>query len=205
MDFLPAVFYFLVIIPSAIMHEYAHGYVADRLGDPTARNAGRLTLDPRVHLDPVGSIMLPLILFLTTGGRFLFAYAKPVPFNPNNLHDRRLGPVWVALAGPLTNLALAFVVGLLVRFLPIGPFSLLLSVIVYANVLLAVFNCVPIPPLDGSKVLYALLPDSMENVKIFLDRFGFGLVLMFVFFFSGILHPIVQFFVTLFTGGRALL
>jgi len=201
MDFLPALFYFLVIIPSAIMHEYAHGWMADRLGDPTARYAGRLSLDPRVHIDPIGTILLPLLLFFSTGGNFMFAYAKPVPFNPNNLRDQRWGPVWVALAGPFINLLIAFVVGLILQFLPAGTFSDLLLLIVLANVLLAVFNCVPIPPLDGSKVLYALLPPSLENVKIFLDRFGFVLVLIFVFYFSHVINPIVDYFVRLFTGG----
>ncbi len=201
MDFIPALFYFLVIIPSAIMHEYAHGWMADRLGDPTARYAGRLSLDPRVHIDPIGSLLLPLLLFFGTGGSFMFAYAKPVPFNPNNLRDQRWGPVYVALAGPFVNLFIALVVGLLIQILPESTFSGLLYIIVLANVLLAVFNCVPIPPLDGSKVLYAFLPASMENFKIALERFGFVLVLIFVFYFSHVINPIVDYFVALFTGG----
>jgi len=200
MDFLPALFYFLVIIPSAIMHEYAHGWVADRLGDPTARYAGRLSLDPRVHIDPVGTLLLPLVLFFATAGSFLFAYAKPVPFNPNNLRDQRWGPVWVALAGPFTNLVIAFVIGLFVQLVPPGIFSELLLVIVFANILLAVFNAVPIPPLDGSKVLYALMPASMENIKIMLDRFGFVLVLIFVFYFSHVISPVVDYLVVLATN-----
>ncbi len=205
MDFFPAIFYFLVIIPSAIMHEYAHGWMADRLGDPTARYAGRLSLDPRVHIDPIGTLLLPLLLFFGSGGSFMFAYAKPVPFNPNNLRDQRWGPVYVALAGPLSNFLIAFVIGLIVRVLPISVFSDLLSVIVLANVLLGVFNCVPIPPLDGSKLLFAFLPASMENVKIFLERFGFVLVLIFVFYFSHLINPIVEYFMALFTGGNSMI
>lgn len=204
MDFFPAIFYFLVIIPSAIMHEYAHGWMADRLGDPTARNAGRLSLDPRVHIDPIGTLLLPLLLFFGSGGSFMFAYAKPVPFNPNNLRDQRWGPVYVALAGPFTNLLIAFVIGLFVRLLPASVFTDLLSVIVLANVLLGVFNCVPIPPLDGSKLLFAFLPNSMENVKIMLEKFGFVLVLIFVFYFSHLINPVVDYFVNLFTGGLGL-
>ena len=204
MDFFPAIFYFLVIIPSAIMHEYAHGWMADRLGDPTARNAGRLSLDPRVHIDPIGSLLLPLLLFFSTAGSFMFAYAKPVPFNPNNLRDKRWGPVYVALAGPLTNFFIAFVIGMIIRVLPVSTFSELLSIIVLANVLLGVFNCVPIPPLDGSKLLFAFLPDSMENIKIMMERFGFVLVLIFVFYFSHLINPAVDFFMNLFTGGIGL-
>ncbi len=204
MDFFPAIFYFLVIIPSAIMHEYAHGWMADRLGDPTARNAGRLSLDPRVHIDPIGTLLLPLMLFFGSGGSFMFAYAKPVPFNPNNLRDQRWGPVYVALAGPLTNFLIAFVIGLFVRILPLSTFTDLLSVIVLANVLLGVFNCVPIPPLDGSKLLFAFFPASWQNIKIMMERFGFVLVLIFVFYFSHLINPIVDYFMGLFTGGNGL-
>ena len=134
----------------------------------------------------------------------MFAYAKPVPFNPNNLRDQRWGPVWVALAGPCINLFIALVVGIIIQFLPWSTFTSLLYIIVMANVLLAVFNCVPIPPLDGSKVLYALLPPSLENIKVFLDRFGFVLVLIFVFYFSHVINPLVDYFVALFTGGIGL-
>jgi Zn-dependent protease len=204
MDFFPAIFYFLVIIPSAIMHEYAHGWMADQLGDPTARNAGRLSLDPRVHIDPIGTLLLPLMLFFGSGGSFMFAYAKPVPFNPNNLRDQRWGPVYVALAGPLTNFLIAFIIGIFVRLLPVSVFSDLLSVIVLANVLLGVFNCVPIPPLDGSKLLFAFFPASWQNIKIMMERFGFVLVLIFVFYFSHLINPIVEFFMGLFTGGNGL-
>ena len=177
MDFFPAIFYFLVIIPSAIMHEYAHGWMADRLGDPTARYAGRLSLDPRVHIDPIGTLLLPLLLFFGSAGSFMFAYAKPVPFNPNNLRDQRWGPVYVALAGPLTNFLIAFVIGLFVRFLPASTFSDLLSLIVLANVLLGVFNCVPIPPLDGSKILESQLPYNLARSYQKIEPYGFLLLL----------------------------
>lgn len=201
MDFLPQLFFFLIIIPSAIIHEYAHGAVADHLGDPTARYAGRLTLNPRAHVDKWGTLILPLVLLVLTGGRFLFAYAKPVPFNPYNLRDQRWGPVWVAIAGPLSNLLLALVFGLAVRFFPPGALTVLFSVIVYANVLLAVFNLVPIPPLDGSKVLYALLPDSMAHIKMMLERYGFVILLIFIFFFFQLITPIINWLYLLFVGG----
>ncbi len=194
-------FFLFIIIPSAIFHEYAHGWMADRLGDPTARYAGRLTLNPMAHIDKVGTIFMPLILFLLTKGTFLFAYAKPVPFNPYNLKDQRWGPVWVAIAGPSANLLLALVFGILVRVLPFGTITELLSIIVYANVLLAVFNLVPIPPLDGSKLLYALIPDSMAHIKMTLERYGFIILLIFIFFLFDLVMPIILFLTDLFTGG----
>lgn len=201
MDFLPLLFFFIIIIPSAIIHEYAHGWMADQLGDPTARYAGRLTMNPRAHIDKWGTILMPLFLFFLTAGRFLFAYAKPVPFNPYNLKNQKWGPVWVALAGPCSNLLLAFVFGLLVRYLPLSNLTIFLSIIVYANVLLAIFNLVPIPPLDGSKLLYALLPDSQYQLKIALERYGFVILLAFIFFGFQFITPIIVFFYHLCTGG----
>lgn len=195
-------FFFVIMIPSAIIHEYSHGWMADQLGDPTARYAGRLTLDPRSHIDKWGTLLMPLLLFFMTGGRFLFAYAKPVPYNPYNLKNQKWGPLLVAIAGPISNLSLAFMFGLAIRFLPLSSSLLsLLSVIVYANVLLAVFNLVPIPPLDGSKVLYALMPDSMWKVKQTLEQYGFFILMIFIFFFFQLISPIIGFIFNLFTGG----
>lgn len=201
MDFLPLLFYFIVIIPSAILHEYAHGWMADRLGDPTARYAGRLTLDPRVHIDKWGTLLMPLLLFFLTQGRFLFAYAKPVPYNVYNLKDGKWGPVWVAFAGPAANFFLAAAFGLLLQVLPVSEMSIFLYIIVYANVLLGVFNLVPIPPLDGSKLLLALLPDSMWQVKQALQQYSLFILLAFIFFGFQLIMPIISFLTGLFTGG----
>ena len=200
MDILSLVFYFIIIIPSSILHEYAHGWMAERLGDSTARYAGRMTLDPRVHIDPWGTLALPLLLFLGSGGRFLFAYAKPVPYNPYNLRDQKWGPAAVALAGPLSNFLIALAVSLVVRTLPLSPFTDFLSLIVYANILLMVFNLVPIPPLDGSKVLYAVLPDSAYGIKIVLERYGFIILLFFIFFLFNLLSPIISYLFNLLIG-----
>ncbi len=204
MDIVVSLFYLAVVIPSAIIHEYMHGWVADRLGDPTARYAGRLTLNPKSHIDLWGTILLPLLLYFSTGGRFLFAYAKPVPYNPYNLKNQRTGPVWVALAGPFSNLFLALIFGILVRFMSLGDMTIFLLIIVYANVGLAIFNLLPIPPLDGSKVLYALLPDSLANIKQTLDRYGFVILIAFIFFFPGVISPVVNFIVRLLVGDIAI-
>lgn len=201
MEILQLLFFLVIIIPSSILHEYAHGWMADQLGDPTARYAGRLTLDPRAHIDKWGTIIMPLVLFVVTAGRFLFAYAKPVPYNPYNLRNQKWGSVWVALAGPGSNLLLAFVFGLVIRTFPHLNISSFLYVIVYANVLLAVFNLVPIPPLDGSKLLYALLPDSQYQIKVALERYGFVILLGFIFFGFQLISPIIAYLTSLFTGG----
>ncbi len=202
MDPIISLFYLAVIIPSAIIHEYMHGWVADRMGDPTARYAGRLTLNPKSHIDLWGTILLPLLLYFSTGGRFLFAYAKPVPYNPYNLKNQKTGPMWVALAGPASNFFLAFVFGMLLRFMPVGDITVFLLIIVYANVGLAIFNLLPIPPLDGSKVLYALLPDSLWKVTETLERYGMFILFGFIILFPGVISPVVQYVVQLLVGDR---
>ncbi len=194
------IFLVIVIVFSAIIHEYSHGWVADQLGDPTARYAGRLTLNPIPHIDLFGSILLPLILTISGTGLF-FAYAKPVPYNPYNLKNQKWGPALVAIGGPASNFILAFIFGLMVQFLPLGNLLPFVSVIILANVMLGTFNLVPIPPLDGSKVLFALFPDSLERYKDMLQRYGFIFLIIFIFFFSPVLIPIIRFIYQLFTGG----
>jgi Zn-dependent protease len=206
MDIAIIVFELVVLLFSAILHEVAHGYMAEQLGDDTARNAGRLTLNPIVHLDPFGSILMPLLLLWASGGAFFFAAAKPVPFDPRNLKDPRSGTAKIALAGPATNFLLAIVFGIVVRiaaFAGAGDTLVsLLAIIVYINLILGIFNLVPIPPLDGSRVLFALLPQTATTFKVmyFLERWGLIFVLIFVFFGLQFIIPFVQLLFTLFTG-----
>jgi Zn-dependent protease len=200
LKFMDALFFFIIIILSAVIHEYAHGWMAYYLGDPTAKYAGRLTLNPLAHIDWWGTIVMPALLFWASGGSFIFAYAKPVPYNPYNLRNQKYGPALVGLAGPLANLMIAVIFGLLLRFLPLSSLALLLAIIVYANILLAVFNLVPIPPLDGSKILFAFLPASLENVQIFLERYGIFILLFFVFFAFQLIVPIISALFRLITG-----
>ncbi len=200
-------FEFIVLLFGAVLHEIAHGYEAERLGDPTARNAGRLTLNPLKHLDPFGSVLLPIFLYIASGGAFFFAAAKPVPYDPRNLKNPRTGTVKIALAGPGTNLLIAAVFGILIRILSYFPFVSdiflsFLAVVVFINILLGIFNLVPIPPLDGSRVLFAALPQTQATYRVmyFLERWGLFLVLIFVFFGFQLLMPLVNFLFLIFTG-----
>ena len=158
------IFEIVILIFSAVIHEYMHGWAANQMGDSTAKDAGRLTLNPIPHIDPIGSVLMPALMILGNFG-FVFGWAKPVPFNPYNLRDQKWGPAKVAVAGPLGNLITALFFGLALRFIPsLNPiFSLMLGLIVYINLLLMVFNLVPIPPLDGSKVILPLLPYNWQE------------------------------------------
>ncbi|MDD5527887.1 MAG: site-2 protease family protein [Patescibacteria group bacterium] len=174
------IFIIVVLIFSAIVHEYMHGWMANELGDPTAKNAGRLTLNPLAHLDLWGSVVLPVVLYFTTG--FIFGYAKPVPINPNYLRHPKYDMVKVALAGPLSNLALAIFFGLFVRFVPIsnGLLIQLLSVIVEINLILFIFNILPIPQLDGSRVIFPFLPRPIQEFYLRTETMGTIIALLFV-------------------------
>ncbi len=156
-------FVIVIVFFSAVIHEVMHGVAADRLGDPTARYAGRLTLNPLKHIDPFGSLFLPFLLVITHSPLF-FAWAKPVPYNPYNLKPGRWSEAIVAIAGPFSNLIIALLSGIFIRLGVINAeFSSVIFMIIVINVMLTIFNLIPIPPLDGSKVLSALLPSSIAN------------------------------------------
>jgi Zn-dependent protease len=194
----------VALVPAIILHEYAHGWTANRLGDPTAKLLGRLTLNPFKHIDPIGSVLLPgLLLFAYLNGwtrsLFLFGWAKPVPVNFLRLHHPKRDMILVAAAGPLINVILAVVIALILRsgFLPAAVQDVLIWAI-ELNLVLAVFNMIPIPPLDGSRVVSGLLPNHMLAAYNRLENYGIVIVLMLL--QLGLLrfiYPIVDFLAAL--------
>ena len=207
MDATNAIFYIVILVMSIVIHEVSHGFMAETFGDETARDAGRLTLNPIPHLDIFGSILLPAFLVLAHSP-VMFGWAKPVPYNPNNLSNRKWGTIAVASAGILANFLIAFIFGLFIRFAPyVLPGSLLTanfyfitSAIVIVNLALGIFNLIPIPPLDGSKILFSFLPEKAFSFMIVYERYALIFLLIFIFFFSDYLFPILAFLFHLITG-----
>jgi len=204
MDPILVVFQLIILIFSVIIHEVSHGVVALGLGDPTAKLSGRLTLNPIVHLDLFGSIFLPFLSLLGTGGQLAFGYAKPVPYNPYLLKDQKWGPALVALAGPAANILLAIGIALVWRltnlfYLVPGQITQLVVIALAVNVVLAVFNSVPIPPLDGSKIIAPFLPAAWLNSNFWrmLEQQGMLIVFLFILFGFAILSPLISLIIRL--------
>ncbi len=208
----------IMLVPALFavtLHEVAHGYIADRFGDPTARLLGRLTLNPLKHLDPIGTLAL---LF------FGFGWARPVPVNYNNLRNPKKDMIWVALAGPVTNFSLAVLsalvlkgLGLLVSSgvlqgtalaLALEPLFLMMAFSLLINVVLGLFNLIPVPPLDGGRVLNGLLPEKQAETLARLEPFGFVIIVFIIFFtniWSTVLFPVVYYISGLLTGSQRFL
>ena len=197
-DVLTVVFFIVSLVPAIVLHEVSHGVVADRLGDHTARFAGRLTLNPIKHVDPFGTVILPGLLLLPylfgRGNNPVFGYAKPMPVNPANLKDPDRQMMWIALAGPGTNLILAVLGALAFRLAGGGGGYVQRFFVIFllVNVLLAVFNVMPIPPLDGSKVLARFLPPRARQVYQSLEAYGALFMLVIFFLFPGAIFAIVD-------------
>ena len=191
-----SIFFFAVII-----HEYAHGWIAWKLGDWTARNAGRLTLNPLAHIDPIGTILLPLLL-LATRSPVVFGWAKPVPVNFHSLGNPKKDMIWVGLAGPAANILFAILLSFILKFFVLTGNLLLKEVITTAiiiNLVLAIFNILPIPPLDGSRVVMGMLPRELAIRYAKLEPYGFIIIfgLLYLGLIGSVIWPLVTYFATL--------
>lgn len=220
------IFYVVILLYSVIIHEVFHGITAMWMGDNTAKYAGRITFNPLKHIDPWLTIGMPMLMLFLTGGKFAFGSAKPVPYNPYNLKNQKWGPALVALSGPGINILIALIAAVAAKLisLPLASkvdiisnfnewgnisyaisgsvgaiFYELLVIIIFWNVFLAFFNLIPIPPLDGSKLLFAIIPVSVETMAM-LEQFGFILLLFAIFFFSGPLGAFLNLMLNLFLG-----
>lgn len=184
---------FVIILLSMMLHELAHGLVAYWLGDDTAKAEGRLTLNPLKHLDPILSVLMPLMLFLSGGP--IFGGAKPVPINTRNLKYGAWGMALVAIAGPITNFLIAFVAFLIGYFsgglFATGLMGTIFGYLVSVNLGFGVFNLIPIPPLDGSRVLYAIAPDGVREVMAKMEQLGVFLIMIIVVAFPGVISTVM--------------
>lgn len=188
-DFDP-IFTLIIVLFSAIIHEVAHGYAALIQGDVTAKYEGRLTLNPIVHLDPIGSIIVPIILSIS--GLPVFGWAKPIPINPYNMKSKRWGEAIVAFAGPAVNIVIAILFAIVLRIVALPESAVyLISLIILINIVLAVFNLMPIPPLDGSKIVFALVPQKYEYIREYLERYSFLILIIFIFLGWQLITPLV--------------
>lgn len=197
---------FIILIYSVILHEIAHGFVADKLGDPTARISKRLTLNPLPHIDPFNTILLPLLL-LFANSPVIFGAAKPIPVDIFNLKEGKKDMALIALSGPATNIAIACFLAVIIKLLPLivvndALLSFLITNLIYGlhtNLLLAFFNLFPLPPLDGAKVLAGILPNSLGNSLLALERYGFWILFMILLFFPSVISNFTRPFVTFFS------
>jgi Zn-dependent protease len=219
-QFIDGIFYVIVLIISIVIHEFSHGYSAYLLGDDTARHQGRLTLNPLKHLDPFGSVILPLLLIISNTG-FVIGWAKPVPYNPANLKKGKWSNVIVAFSGIAANLLMAIIFGIMVNLAPIfglpeytynfylslfqnihlmHPFYAISTFIILLNLILALFNIIPIPPLDGSKILFSFIPPQFRYIENFLEKCGMFVLLFFIIFLWKYVSPLIYIAFSFLTG-----
>ncbi len=194
-DFTSLLITFPLLLVSITIHEFSHGCAAYKLGDPTAKYSGRLTLNPLAHIDPVGTIILPLMLFFASQGKFVFGAAKPVPVNFNLLRNPKRDIIWVGASGPAANFILAFILSVVLKIIPLNDFlSVITLKLILINVILGVFNLIPIPPLDGSRIAAGLMPKNIAYQYSKIEPYGFIIVILLIYLgiFNRIIFPVVK-------------
>lgn len=204
MDILTIILYFCIVIIALTVHEFSHAFMGHFLGDVTAKEQGRLTLNPVAHIDPLTTLLLPVTLIFL-GSPVVFGAAKPVPFNPYAVRYGKWGAALVAVAGPLSNFLMALFVGLYLRFISVsGVTGRFLLQFVMVNLAFFIFNMIPVPPLDGSRVLYAALPASMQDIMDKIEKYGlivvFGFLILFYWLFSPLIYTLVTTMTSLIIG-----
>lgn len=206
MDIFLIIFQFAILFLSIMIHEISHGSMALALGDSTAKDMGRLTFNPIKHFDLWGTFLLPLLMLFATQGRAFFGWAKPVPFNPYNLKNPKRDAGLIGLAGPASNLVVACFFGGLIRLLPhlgvnlSSAIFVIFDLIMYLNLMLMLFNLIPIPPLDGSRILYAILPRSAEKFIFAIERYGIFFLMLIIFFGAPYLSFVINFLAKIISG-----
>jgi len=193
--------YWLLLMLVVSIHEFAHSWVAYRCGDTTPKLMGRLSLNPLVHIDPLATLLMPFFLFIITKGRFIFGAAKPVPINHWLLRNPKRDIIWIGIAGPLANILLAFFIGLMIRFIPSQSLlTIILNYLAVISLILGIFNLIPIPPLDGSRIVMGILPSRFSYLYARLEPYGIIIIMLILWmgFAETIILPSLNIMVKLF-------